>query len=101
MSAKPSPLPWKTEAEHGARWNISDKTGDSVAMTCQITPGPAGLDKVRDANTALIVRAVNSHAALVEALEALWAEWQTRPANVSVPVENKIRAALKLAKEDK
>ena len=73
---------------------ISDGEGWNIAEVCA-----DGLHPDEDAN--LIVRAVNSHDALVAALEAVWrvAEHAELPGPVYLSIEERdqIRAALKTA----
>ena len=65
-----------TSTEHRDQWIIKrdnpelDRPGEYVADLCGLEPEVQGLAK---ANAEVIVRAVNAHEALVEALEALMA----------------------------
>lgn len=93
-----SPLPWIT----GTHMKPYVRGADGKDLALNLTPG----------NAALIVRAVNSHEALVEAVEE-WAYWiDTLPGGLEqlerwarkqdnwadMPIASKLRAALALAK---
>ncbi len=73
QSAEPSARPWRTSemTEHGRNIrSIEDSTGGVVAA-CFSQPVSIETEKKRDANAALIVKAVNSFDALVLALRRL------------------------------
>lgn len=90
-----TPTPWKVEVnerfrvEHGDIFPVKGATGRPVC----VVPGQIGDED--SANAAFIVQACNSHAALVEALEAVNSMDLTKaPSHALV---SKVRAALKLA----
>src|SRR4051812_3721499 len=70
-----SALPWKAEnchprAEQGyENWNVLG--GESGQTTIAMLPVNGNTEGVRGANAEFIVRAVNSHADMLEALEEL------------------------------
>jgi hypothetical protein len=70
---KSSPLPWTADldSDHGdyAIWSAADKSAFVANIDVDERKGLIAFD-VAEEDAALIVKAVNSHAALVEALEA-------------------------------
>lgn len=69
-----SPLPWRTSPAHMGRIHIHAplNAAESGPIAAVLNPFPAGTEgNAMEANAALIVRAVNSHDTLVEALEGL------------------------------
>lgn len=66
--SKHTPLPWFAVGD--PPWQIETATGLQVAQSSMIHNSPKGTP-IRTANTAFIVQAVNSHAAMLEALEKL------------------------------
>lgn len=93
-----TPTPWHL---HNSE-TIDGPKGEWIATVKPILPG-ARLGEAA-ANAALIVRAVNSHAALVEALSEVLALYDCGgdfyiPYDVATKRLGRIRAALKLAKQ--
>ena len=84
MTPKHTNTPWHIAAHSDGAFNscIRDDKGWSVAY---VTGCKAGADPRGDANAAFIVRAVNAHEALVEALETF------QRANVSPEVESYLK----------
>ena len=97
-----TPTPWRIDPL--APWLIIDEPGDSVCQTQQRVSLAIDQNQTeRKANAALICRAVNSHDALVAALETFericTRRWRSLPADT--PEKQAIdaaRAALALAK---
>ena len=98
MTAKPavqhSPTPWHQDS---SPWIIKQKEeDDEVVATCH------GVGSIPNANAAFIVRAVNSHDALVEAVNLLFTEVKAMNEKKIGPYSchyEKVLAALKLAGE--
>lgn len=100
-----SPLPWRFTKDNAVRTPeptnliLSEATGACVAVT-KLAFGHSGNIHTRhsemEANAAFIVRAVNSHAELVAALEAYLAKFELDP--WSKPERDQARAALAKAK---
>lgn len=94
-----TPRPWRqwaTDGDHGLEITIE---GEGHAVT--YLPDQSDLS---EANAALIVRAVNAHDALVEALEAALAtleEWQADDGQGDDAAILNARAALALARGQK
>ena len=87
----PTITPWQAN-ESTASWLIET---DEVFIA---SVGSSGLtDEENAANAAFIVRACNSHATLVKALEAVERAWNHD--GTMIEAESAVRAALKLAKE--
>jgi hypothetical protein len=89
-----SPLPWKIDGANTSNFGSQIKTASKVKasrVACRL----GGPD--RDANAALIVRAVNAHAMLVAALEEIAGLSSTSPYPSSTPifVARSILASLK------
>lgn len=74
--SKHTPLPWRILDNHPKRSCLYIQAEQSELMIDQVATlyGPDSTDGMTEANAALIVRAVNSHADLVAALEAIVAE---------------------------
>lgn len=108
VASKPAatPLPWKT-----GRWKSGETDSSIFGGGCFIaTIATSAADPgENEANAALIVRAVNSHAALVQALQELLAQDETMMAHLErhgmptgdfhqrTRIQQKAREALKLA----
>ena len=102
-NAKHTPGPWQGYMENKTAY-IESKADQKIIASCGITTSPES-----KANAAFIVRACNSHDALVEALEALEARalemrklinpktWSDLESMATVEIIN-ARAALALAK---
>lgn len=112
MTTQHTPTPWKLEHEASDAFNIYGN--DPFGLVALARVSKEGFDPVTAAtNAQLIVRAVNSHQALVGALQAL-VQWMdasglshSKPVGVGTPLETKpfefdvvtkARAALALAK---
>lgn len=98
MDRTPTPTPWTAEPGGKRGSWIKGTTGEWAALACGDT------DESARANAALIVRAVNSHAALVEALRSALAMIDAsslgKPGNIlSRDRIASMRAALALAAE--
>ena len=78
---KHTKTPWHIAAHSDGAFNscIRDNKGWSVAY---ITGCKAGTDPRGDANAEMIVRAVNSHEALMAALETIAGVWDEHPGDV-------------------
>ena len=107
METQATPRPWAI-AQPAELRNVSqivDGRGNALAsLYYLLNDEPRALAKTEaenGANAAMIVRAVNNHDALVEALEQVLA-WSVRANAGPIPwdeVETNIRAALDAAKE--
>lgn len=72
MSEQISPLPWRVNDDYGTIGTIDCADGRQVAQAQQAQPRDKDMQQVeRRANAAFIVRAVNSHDALVESVKRL------------------------------
>lgn len=87
---KHTPTPWKVQAHPNTGFLNSLKAGRATVA-----------ETVRDADAAFVVRAVNSHAALVSTLKCVLREANARIANDPEwwAMVDKAEAALKLAGE--
>lgn len=95
---KHTPLPWCSDPfGNGIVGDISTPAGETVAQTQQLF-GDDQQQSRRKANTAFILRAVNSHYALIEALEQLDLELKDHGFGVSGNMRQLIAEALSLAK---
>ena len=97
VASKPavSPLPWTYEREKG--WAlISDDNGITVAAMEDNSDGP----QQNDVDAALIITAVNSHAALVQALKSVLHFNNADNPMTEEELEAEVRAALKLAGQE-
>ena len=91
-----TPTPWIIASQIAGEGIWIESEGDEPEEICKVSAETTG-EKEAKANAAFIVRACNSHAALVEALELVDDMW----ANNGEPTDEhirRIRAALKLAK---
>ena len=84
---KATPTPWETSVNEQEQWDVcAEDAGDMIADLANCDNG--------EANATFIVRAVNNHAALVEALEAV-----IRVADRATVEFDMARAALANAKQ--
>lgn len=95
--AKHSPLPWRIRRDP---LNPNPRIMGADGALITVVSSGQYFAKPTEANTALIVRAVNSHAALVHAAAMVLAEFQINGMDEDghwVQFADKLRAALKLA----
>lgn len=98
MAEMTTPRPWRMENtayESADIWGADDKRVGYVSSLYY-----SGKHDVARANAELIVRAVNSHDALVEALEEMYAAWDGYEmlAALDFNIQDKVKAALEAAK---
>ncbi len=70
MTTTPTPRPWFTTPDYPLSIMAADEPGHEPWHVANVMPD-CGSAEEADVNTALIVRAVNSHDALIAALEGL------------------------------
>lgn len=92
--SKHTPLPWKIDPMSDATIAIMASRDSHV---CLLEPRDDG-EGLRESDAALIIRAVNSHVALVAALSAMADAWPAqKPESPHFNLYNQARAALALA----
>ncbi|MEZ2132736.1 MULTISPECIES: hypothetical protein [unclassified Sinorhizobium] len=97
METKHTPTPWRMDDD--IRFGETPRVYGADKHICEVANAELPIDAQEEwiANAAFIVKACNSHEALIEALKAVEAYLGPQvPAADSVVVYNKVVAALKL-----